>query len=298
MPLVRQSTSPRPTTPRAMILWFYGWEYWARSPDFGDVAFPVANNNALLLRELFWVFAVVLCRMWTQLCKRQEWGTQPGSSGQAAKGRFGLNGKQSTSWGVSRYWHSPAIWGFNLGSVGPHSPVAEHKTFLKMVQISEQGCEVEHSNERDSFIQMAFERPKQFHNSSGKLVPVLSHPYRKKSIPRFSQGKICVRLCPLPLVFSLCNNKKGLVSSSVHLQVFIPMDMIHLIILFRLNSLCSFTLLLWERCSSLLFILLAFFWTLSSSSVSLIYWWAQHWTCGLSAELRARITSLYLLQHS
>lgn len=52
------------------------------------------------------------------------------------------------------------------------------------------------------------------------------------------------------------------------------------------------------RCSSLLLILLALFWTLSSSSYTGELSTGHHSTCGLSAELKAGITSLCLLQHS
>lgn len=71
----------------------------------------------------------------------------------------------------------------------------------------------------------------------------------------------------------------------------------------RLNSICSFSLLLWERCSSLSFLLLALFWTLSSSSVSLSHWWAQHWTslhvwpqCWIKNHLPLPAATLLLMQ--
>lgn len=174
-----------------------------------------------------------------------------------------------------------------------------------MVQISEEGCEAGHSNERDALIQVAFEYLQgwRFHNSPGKLVTVLSHPYRKKSLPRFSQRTSYMSDC------AHC-----LLSCS-----WVPLKRAWF------HPLCTFRYLYpWIQ----------FTWSFSSpgwtvSALSAIpydrdapvshssYWpflgpspvaphlsytgelsTGHHSTCGLSAELRARITSLHLLQHS
>ena len=68
----------------------------------------------------------------------------------------------------------------------------------------------------------------------------------------------------------------------------------------RLNSPSSLSLSSYVRYSSPLVVLVALHWTLSSSSMSLLYWAAQKWTqysrCGFSsAEYRGRITSQNLI---
>ncbi|KAK4826848.1 hypothetical protein QYF61_011716 [Mycteria americana] len=68
----------------------------------------------------------------------------------------------------------------------------------------------------------------------------------------------------------------------------------------RLNGPSSFSPSSYVRCYKPLIIFVALCWTLSSMSMSHLYWGAQHWTqhsrCLTSAEQRGRITSLHLLE--
>lgn len=75
-------------------------------------------------------------------------------------------------------------------------------------------------------------------------------------------------------------NEPGSISFVPSLQVFIDMGEILLGLLFSgLSSLRCLSLFSWETCFSLLIILTALHWTLSSGeSLSLVWWAAQNWT--------------------
>lgn len=94
---------------------------------------------------------------------------------------------------------------------------------------------------------------------------------------------------PLPILFA------------PSLQLFVYTDKIPMsLFFFRLSSPNSLGLPWYDGCFSLLIIFAALCWTHSGSSMSLVYWKAQHWTklsrCGFSrAEYRQRITTCDLL---
>lgn len=116
----------------------------------------------------------------------------------------------------------------------------------------------------------------------------------------FKWNSCYFKLCPLPLACSLekvwVHLLFTLPSSKLCIWIRSPLHFL----LSRVTSLISLSVSSHDRCFNHFIIFMAFLWSCSSSSKTLLYQkaqsWTQHSSCSrISAEQRGRITSLYLL---
>ena len=119
------------------------------------------------------------------------------------------------------------------------------------------------------------------HNLPRQPVPVLDHPHSDKVFPHVQREPPMFQFVPIASgpVTGHHRAEPGSIYLAPLLQVLINTDEIPLSLLFsRLNSLSSFSLSSQESCSCPFVSLVARRWTLSSMSMSLLYWGAQNWT--------------------
>lgn len=146
-------------------------------------------------------------------------------------------------------------------------------------------------------VQVAFEYILEWRlrNLPRQPVPVLGHPSSAEVVPD-GRHLLCFSLCHC--LFSC--HWASLKRACLHLLHTLPLGTYWWdppwTLFSRLNSLSSLSLSSCERCSSPFIIFAALYWSLSTVSMSLLYWGAQNWA--ILGELKFALCFIHELANS